>query len=90
MRTLTERTVDGITADEARARELLERSTALATALSPYLGYEKTAEIAKESVATGKPIRQIVLERRLIEAKELDRILSVEEMTRPGIAGDKR
>ena len=90
MRTLTTRTVDGITADEARARELLERSTALATALSPYIGYEKTAEIAKESVATGKPIRQIVLERRLIEANELDRILSVEAMTRPGIAGEKR
>jgi aspartate ammonia-lyase len=90
MRTLTARTVDGITADEPRARELLERSTALATALSPYLGYEKTAAIAKESVATGKPIRQIVLEQRLIEATELDRILSVEAMTRPGIAGDKR
>ena len=90
MHALTVRTVDGVTADEPRARELLERSTALATALSPYLGYEKTAEIAKESVATGKPIRQIVLERRLIEASELDRILSVEAMTRPGIAGDKR
>jgi aspartate ammonia-lyase len=90
MRALTVRTVDGVTADEPRARELLERSTALATALSPYLGYEKTAEIAKESVATGKPVRQIVLERRLIEASELDRILSVEAMTRPGIAGDKR
>ena len=90
MRALTVRTVDGVTADEPRARELLERSTALATALSPYLGYEKTAEIAKESVATGKPIRQIVLDRRLIEATELDRILSVEAMTRPGIAGDKR
>ena len=90
MRALTVRTVDGVTADEPRARELLERSTALATALSPYLGYEKTAEIAKESVATGKPIRQIVLERRLIDASELDRILSVEAMTRPGIAGDKR
>jgi aspartate ammonia-lyase len=90
MRALKARTVDGITADEQRTRELLERSTALATALSPYLGYEKTAEIAKESVATGKPIRQIVLERRLIEADELDRILSVEAMTRPGIAGQKR
>ena len=90
MRALTTRTVDGITADEARARELLERSTALATALSPYLGYEKTAAIAKESVATGKPIRQIVLERGLIEPDNLDRILSVEAMTRPGIAGEKR
>jgi aspartate ammonia-lyase len=90
MRALKTRTVDGITADAARARELLERSTALATALSPYIGYEKTAEIAKESVATGKPIRAIVLERGLIEAAKLDRILSVEAMTRPGIAGEKR
>jgi aspartate ammonia-lyase len=89
-RALKTRTVDGITADAARARELLERSTALATALSPYIGYEKTAEIAKESVATGKPIRAIVLERGLIEATELDRILSVDAMTRPGIAGGKR
>jgi aspartate ammonia-lyase len=90
MSALKTRTVDGISADENRTRELLERSTALATALSPYIGYEKTAEIAKESVATGKPIRAIVLERRLIEATELDRILSVEAMTRPGIAGEKR
>jgi aspartate ammonia-lyase len=90
MGTLKTRTVDGITADAARARELLERSTALATALSPYIGYEKTAEIAKESVATGKPIRAIVLERRLVEQSELDRILSVEAMTRPGVAGEKR
>ena len=90
MRALKTRTVDGITADEKRTRELLERSTALATALSPYIGYEKTAEIAKESVATGKPIRAIVLERGLIEEHELDRILSVEAMTRPGIPGEKR
>ena len=90
MRALKTRTVDGITADEKRTRELLERSTALATALSPFIGYEKTADIAKESVATGKPIRTIVLERGLIEEHELDRILSVEAMTRPGIPGEKR
>ena len=90
MRALKTRTVDGITADEKRTRELLERSTALATALSPCIGYEKTADIAKESVATGKPIRTIVLERGLIEEHELDRILSVEAMTRPGIPGEKR
>jgi aspartate ammonia-lyase len=90
MHALKARTVDGITADERRARELLERSTVLATALSPYIGYEKTAEIAKESIATGKPIREIVLDRGLIEATKLDRILSVEAMTRPGIAGEQR
>jgi aspartate ammonia-lyase len=90
MRSLDLRTVQGIVADERRARELLERSTAMATALSPYIGYEQTAEIAKESVATGKSIREIVLERRMIEPSELDRILSVEGMTRPGISGEKR
>jgi len=84
---LRTRTVDGIQADADRARELLDRSTAVATALSPYIGYAKTAEIAKEAVASGRPIRELVLERRLMDAAQLDRILSVEAMTQPGIMG---
>jgi aspartate ammonia-lyase len=87
---LRTRTVDGIEADETRCRELLERSTAVATSLSPYIGYAKTAEIAKASVATGRPIRDLVLERGLMDAQQLDRILSVEAMTKPGIAGEKQ
>ena len=88
MTALRVRCVDGLEVDEARCRELLDRSTAAATALSPYLGYAQTAEIAKESVKTGKSIRQIVLERGLMDDKQLERILSVEHMTRPGIAGE--
>ncbi len=88
MNTLRTRTVDGIEADEGRCRELLERSTAAATSLSPYIGYAKTAEIAKAAVATGRSIRDLVLERGLMDAQQLDRILSVEAMTRPGIAGE--
>ena len=88
MTTLRTRTVDGIEADEGRCRELLERSTAAATSLSPYIGYAKTAEIAKAAVATGRSIRDLVLERGLMDAQQLDRILSVEAMTRPGIAGE--
>jgi aspartate ammonia-lyase len=87
MKVLRLRCVDGITADETRARDLLERSTAAATALSPYLGYAATAEIAKESVKTGRPIREIVLDRRLLTASQLDDILSVDAMTRGGIVG---
>jgi aspartate ammonia-lyase len=87
MAVLAERTVDGLTADAARCRELLDRSTAVATALSPYIGYAATAEIAKESVRTGRPIRDLVLERGLIDRQRLDRILSPEEMTRPGVPG---
>jgi aspartate ammonia-lyase len=86
---LRTRTVDGIEADVARCRELLDRSTATATALSPYIGYAATAEIAKAAVASGRSIRDLVLERGLLDAQQLDRILSVEAMTRPGIAGKK-
>ena len=84
------RCVDGITADAVRARDLLEHSTAAATALSPYLGYAATADIAKESVTTGKSIREIVLERGLLPAERLDQILSVESMTRGGIVGREK
>ena len=83
------RCVNGITADEARARELLERSTAAATALSPHIGYAATAEIAKESVRTGRTIRELVLERGLLDSQRLNEILSVASMTRGGILGRK-
>jgi aspartate ammonia-lyase len=89
MNVLRTRTVDGIEADKERCRELLERSTAAATSLSPYIGYAKTAEVAKASIATGRSIRDLVLERGLMDAQQLDRILSVGAMTRPGIVGEK-
>ena len=82
------RCVEGITADAERARELLDRSTAVATALSPYLGYAQTAEIAKASVQSGRPIRELVLERGLMDAGQLDRILSLDVMTRPGVVDE--
>ena len=88
MNVLRARCVDGIEANVGRARELLDRSTAMATALAPYLGYAKTAEIAKEAVRTGRPIADIVLEQGLMEKEQLSRILSVENMTRPGIVGE--
>ncbi len=87
MRVLTDRCVSGIRADEARARELLDRSTAVATALSPYIGYAATAEIAKASVQTGRPVRELVRERKLLPDEELDAILSAEAMTSPGVPG---
>ncbi len=90
MRALKMGCVDGIEANADRCHELLDRSTALATALSPYIGYAATAEIAKESVRTGRAIRDLVLERGLMPAGELDRILSAESMTRPGIPGGNR
>ena len=87
MHVLDETCVAGIAADAERCRELLDRSTALATALSPYIGYAQTAEIAKLAVKTGRSIRDLVRERRLVPDAELDLILSAEAMTSPGMPG---
>ena len=87
MGVLQQRCVAGIEADLDRARELLDRSTAVATALSPHLGYAATAEIAKASVATGRPVREIVRERGLLDDATLDLILAPEAMTSPGLPG---
>jgi aspartate ammonia-lyase len=90
MKVLADRCVKGIQADEARCRELLDRSTAVATALSPYIGYAETADIAKTAVKTGRSIADIVRERKLIPEDKLAEILSPEAMTSPGIPGAGR
>ncbi len=82
--------VAGIEADEERASALLEQSSALATPLTPYIGYRLAADISKEAVATGKTIRALVLEKGIFTAAELDQILDPYELTEPGIAGGMR
>jgi aspartate ammonia-lyase len=81
MTALRAKTVEGLAVDADRARELLDRSTAVATALSPRIGYAATAEIAKESVRTGKSIRQVARERGVLTDAELDALLAPERMT---------
>ena len=82
---LASRTVDGLEVDVDRCRELLDRSTAVATALSPYLGYARTAEVAKDAVATGRSIREVVLARGWMAPEQLDAILAPDAMTSPGV-----
>ena len=83
MSALRTRCVEGISANVERSRELLDRSTAVATALSPHIGYAATAEIAKEAVRTGKSIRQIAKERGVLTDEQLDALLAPERMTAP-------
>jgi len=64
----------------------LDRSVGTITALLPHIGYENCSLIAKEAYATGKPVKEIILQKGLLNAKDLERILSPEEMTQPGIA----
>jgi aspartate ammonia-lyase len=90
MNVLQRRCIGGIRADVDRARELLDRSTAVATALSPYIGYEATADLAKTAVKTGRPIRELVLERQLLSGDQLDAVLAPEAMTSPGVPGEQK
>ncbi len=81
--------IDGIKADEARCRELLEKSTATATALNPYLGYQAVSKIVKEAIRENRTIKEIILKYGLIEEGDLNNILSPEEMTKPVSLNEK-
>jgi fumarate hydratase, class II len=84
-RLFAERCIDGIEANEARLRAYAESSPSIGTSLNPYLGYEKTAAIIKESIASGRSIRELVLEQGLMTDDELDRALDVLSMTKGGL-----
>ncbi len=79
----TERCVEGLEADPERCRELVDRSLMLVTALNPYIGYDRAAAVAKEALATGKTLREVVLEQKLMDAAALDRALDPATMTQP-------
>jgi fumarate hydratase class II len=77
----TEKCVAGLAADAARCRELVDRSLMLVTALNPLIGYDAAAAVAKEAFATGRTLREVVLERGLLDAATLDRVLDPRRMT---------
>ena len=77
--------VAGIEADVERCRAYAESSPSLGTALNPYIGYERAAEVVKESTRTGRPIRELVVERGWMTDEELDRALDVLHLTRGGV-----
>src|SRR3954452_14362197 len=81
-----ERCVAGIEADVERCRTYAESSPSVGTSLNPYIGYEKAAEVIKESVKSGRSIREIVLERKLMSEDELDGALDVLALTKGGVA----
>ena len=69
-----------------QCQKWLDNSVGIVTALLPHIGYEKSAELAREAYTTGKPIREIILDQGILTKKELNHILSPRQMTRPGIA----
>jgi fumarate hydratase class II len=83
-RLFADRCVAGIEADEARARDSLERNLALCTALAPVIGYDRAAALAKRAFETGKTVRETALAMNLLPEADLDRILDYHRMTEPG------
>jgi aspartate ammonia-lyase len=88
-RVFAERCVEGIQADEKQCAHWLERSPALVTALAPKIGYAAAAKLAKEAVATGLTVRELVIRKNLLEGPELDEVLDLRAMTEPGVPGGK-
>jgi fumarate hydratase class II len=82
----SDRCVSGITANVERCNELIEKSLAMCTALAPEIGYDEAAAIAKESYQTGRTVRQIALERKILTPARLNELLDPLHMTKPGIA----
>jgi fumarate hydratase class II len=84
---LVERCVQGITANRERCNELVELSLAMVTALAPLIGYDAAAGIAKESVATGKTVRQLCVEKQVLPLDELNAALDPYSQTLGGVHG---
>jgi fumarate hydratase class II len=83
--TFSERCIEGIEANIARAQELVEKNAIIVTALNPHIGYDNGAKIAKEAVATGRSVRELVLEAGLMTESELDEALDIKKMTEGGL-----
>ena len=84
VRAFQDKCVSGITANRERCKELVEYSMAMVTSLAPIIGYDRAAEIAKESAKTGKTVREICRERQVLPEADLNRALDPIEMTKPG------
>jgi fumarate hydratase class II len=83
----TTKCVVGLTANEARCSAMIEQSLAMCTSLAPEIGYDNAAKIAKESYRTGKTVRQVALEQKVLSPERLTVLLDPAQMTERGFAG---
>lgn len=87
VQTFVDNCVSGITANETRCRYLVENSVGIITAICPHVGYQLAADIAKKALQTGRPVRELILEEKLMTKEDLDNVLDPVNMTEPGISG---
>lgn len=90
VRLFTERCVRGIKANRERCEEMVSKSVGLVTAINPIVGYKNASAVAREAILTGRPVREIVLEKGLLTEEEIDEILSPMALTTMGIAKRKQ
>lgn len=90
LRTLAEKCVDGITVNKEVCLDFVLGSIGIVTALNPYIGYENSASIAKECLATGKRVREVALERGLLTEEQIDELLTPENMLNPKLSAESR
>ena len=76
--------IEGITANKERCQSLIEQSLAMCTALAPEIGYEAAAKLAKEAYRSGKTVREMAKEQKVLPEKRLDELLDPWRMTEPG------
>ncbi|MEX0856423.1 MAG: lyase family protein, partial [Gemmatimonadota bacterium] len=88
-RAFTARCLRGVRANEERAKELLERNPAIATALNLHIGYDRASEVAKQAAREGRSVREVVLELGLLDPATVDEALNVRDMTEPGMPGGR-
>jgi aspartate ammonia-lyase len=82
-RVLATRCVDGIRANHAQLRAQIDNSIGIVTALNPYVGYVVATRLAQDALASGRNIRELVLERGLLTSDALDRVLQPHNLTQP-------
>ncbi len=83
-RMLREKCIDGIEVNEERIQELFDGSTATATALSPYIGYDRTAKVVQQALDEDRSIRDVVVDEGFMDEADVDQVLDAENMTQPG------
>ena len=84
--TLVDNCIVGITANRERCKSMVENSVGIITALTPHIGYEHAADIAKEAIRTGLPVRELILRKGILDKAAMERILDPYSMTQPGIS----
>ncbi|HBM74946.1 MAG TPA: aspartate ammonia-lyase [Clostridiaceae bacterium] len=79
--------ISGITANKNRCRELVDNSVGIVTAICPYIGYKKSAKIAKTAIKTGQSVKKIILQEGVLNESQFNIIMNPVSMTQPGISG---